>query len=123
MHVDAFGAVGLAWLRMHLTVTASSRRSLLQPAIPCNTKLVPFRKMKIKILLALAGLLTGCATASNESEYNLGVESFRVKDYSNARVHWQAAATQNVRAAHNNLGYLLYYGMGGTPELLALTEN
>ena len=72
--------------------------------------------MKIKILVAVLALLTGCATTSNESEYNQGVESFRAKDYSNARVHWQAAAAQNVRAAHNNLGYLLYYGLGGTPE-------
>lgn len=72
--------------------------------------------MKINILFALAVLVTGCATTSNESEYNQGVESFRAKDYSNARVHWQAAAAQNVRAAHNNLGYLFYYGLGGTPE-------
>lgn len=72
--------------------------------------------MKIKILLVMLALLTGCATTSNESEYNRGVESFRAKDYSNARTHWQAAATQNVRAAYNNLGYLLYYGLGGTLE-------
>lgn len=72
--------------------------------------------MKIKVLIVLLASLTGCATSSNETEYNQGVESFRAKDYSNARVHWQAAAKQNVRAAHNNLGYLLYYGLGGTPE-------
>jgi TPR repeat protein len=72
--------------------------------------------MKTKILLVVLALLTGCATTSNESEYNQGVESFRAKDYSNARLHWQEAAAQNVRAAHNNLGYLLYYGLGGIPE-------
>jgi len=72
--------------------------------------------MKIKILFLVLVLATGHAAASNGSEYNLGVESFRAKDYSTARVHWQIAVTQNVRAAHNNLGYLLYHGLGGTPE-------
>ncbi|WP_170298725.1 tetratricopeptide repeat protein [Massilia eburnea] len=70
----------------------------------------------MKILLVVLALLTGSAAMSNESEYNQGVESFRAKDYSNARVHWQAAVTQNVRAAHNNLGYLFYYGLGGAPD-------
>ena len=72
--------------------------------------------MKTKILLVILALLAGCATRSNESEYNQGVESFRAKDYSNARVHWKMATEQNVRAAYNNLGYLLYFGLGGTPE-------
>ncbi len=72
--------------------------------------------MKIKIVFAVLVLLTGCATPSSETEYNQGVESFRTRDYSNARAHWTAATEQNVRAAYNNLGYLLYFGLGGTAE-------
>lgn len=72
--------------------------------------------MKIEIILAVLALLTGCAATSNETEYNRGVESFRAKDYFNARLHWGVAAKQNVRAAYNNLGYLLYFGLGGTAE-------
>lgn len=72
--------------------------------------------MKIKVVFAALILLTGCATISSEPEYNQGVESFRVRDYSMARVHWEVATAQNVRAAYNNLGYLLYFGLGGTAE-------
>jgi hypothetical protein len=72
--------------------------------------------MKIKIILVVLALLTGCAAVSNETEYNRGVESFRAKDYSSARLHWGTAVKQNVRAAYNNLGYLLYFGLGGTAE-------
>lgn len=72
--------------------------------------------MKIKILFVVLALLIGCATTPHESEYNQGVESFRAKDYSNARLHWEVAVKQYVRAAYNNLGYLLYFGMGGAAE-------
>lgn len=83
-----------------------------------SLKTAPFFSltMKIKFSFALLVLLTGCATTSYESEYNKGVESFRARDYPNARLHWAAATQQNVRAAYNNLGYLLYFGLGGIPE-------
>ena len=72
--------------------------------------------MKIKIVFAALILLTGFANTSPEQEYNQGVESFRARDYSSARVHWEVATAQNVRAAYNNLGYLLYFGLGGITE-------
>ena len=66
--------------------------------------------MKIKAAFAVLVILAGCATPSSETEYNKGVESFRASDYSSARLHWKVATEQNVRAAYNNLGYLLYFG-------------
>jgi TPR repeat protein len=81
-----------------------------------NSSLFFSLTMKIKVAFAVLVLLTGCVTTSNETEYNRGVESFRARDYSNARFHWAAATEQNVRAAYNNLGYLLYFGLGGTAE-------
>ncbi|WP_082565392.1 tetratricopeptide repeat protein [Duganella sp. Root1480D1] len=72
--------------------------------------------MKTKAILFALALLAGCATTSNESEYDQGVKSFRAKDYSEARAHWGVAAKKNVRAAYNNLGYLLYFGLGGASE-------
>jgi TPR repeat protein len=60
--------------------------------------------------------LIGCATTSQEAEYNQGVNSFRAEDYACARLHWTRASQENVRAAYNNLGYLLYFGLGGAAE-------
>jgi hypothetical protein len=72
--------------------------------------------MKTRIALAfLIVLLTGAATA-RETAYNQGVSAFREKDYSLARLHWTRATEENVRAAYNNLGYLLYVGLGGASE-------
>lgn len=70
----------------------------------------------MKIIFAALALLAGCATTLSETEYNQGVISFREKDYSNARLHWTRATAENVRAAYNNLGYLLYFGLGGATE-------
>lgn len=72
--------------------------------------------MKIRALFAVLILLSGCAAPSKEPEYNQGVKSFRESDFSNARLHWAAATEELVRAAYNNLGYLLYFGLGGPAE-------
>ena len=54
------------------------------------------------------------ATAAQESAYNLGVDAFRKKDYAAARRHWSTSVTDDHDAtAENNLGYLLYHGLGG----------
>jgi TPR repeat protein len=45
-----------------------------------------------------------------------GIASFGARDDANARAHWAVATEQKVRAAYNNLGYLLYYGLGGAAE-------
>lgn len=72
-----------------------------------------------KFIVALATLVllaTGAIAAPSESDYNLGVRAFQRKDYADARIHWEKAVHDRVRAAHNNLGYLLYYGMGGAVD-------
>ena len=66
--------------------------------------------------LAIA-LVAGCAVApSTESEYNRGVDAYRVKDYAAARLHWSKAVEEREVSALNNLGYLLYYGLGGSTD-------
>jgi TPR repeat protein len=68
------------------------------------------------VVLAIA-LVAGCAAApSAESEYNQGVEAYRVKDYAAARLHWSKAVEERELSALNNLGYLLYYGLGGNAD-------
>jgi hypothetical protein len=63
-------------------------------------------------------LLCGCASsAPQKSEYNLGVEAFGIKDYASARQHWAKAIKDGGEIeAKNNLGYLLYFGLGGETD-------
>jgi len=71
---------------------------------------------------AIAALLLGaCLQAGAQpqpaSDYNLGVDAYRTKDYAAARLHWRKAVEQGDVDAHNNLGYLLYNGLGGEQDL------
>jgi TPR repeat protein len=63
--------------------------------------------------------LCGCAGSTPKaSEYNLGVQAYRTKDYASARQHWAKAITEeHETSAKNNLGYLLYYGLGGKADI------
>jgi hypothetical protein len=70
---------------------------------------------------AIAALLLGaCLQAAAQpqpaSDYNRGVDAYRAKDYAAARLHWQKAVEQGDVDAHNNLGYLLYNGLGGDQD-------
>ena len=68
-------------------------------------------------IIFLVAILVGCAAPSaTRSEYNLGVDAYRVKDYAAARLHWSKAVDEQELSAFNNLGYLLYYGLGGEPD-------
>jgi len=52
-----------------------------------------------------------------ESNYNLGVEAWREKQFSTARKHWEATLSEGGQdEAFNNLGYLLYHGEGGSAD-------
>ncbi len=90
----------------HIPSTLSNRAQM-HPAV--------YRTVVISLLLSA---LVGCvATPSKETEYDLGVYAYRVKDYSTARQHWtRAVEQQDEMMALNNLGYLLYYGLGGEPD-------
>ena len=69
------------------------------------------------LLLAALSLSAGVVLpAESESAYNQGVHAYQAKDYAKARVHWARAVEQNVRPAYNNLGYLLFYGLGGAED-------
>lgn len=62
-------------------------------------------------------LLQGCATpTASESSYNMGVFAYRTHDYAGARHQWRRAVEEGEVAALNNLGYLLYEGLGGEPD-------
>lgn len=68
-------------------------------------------------LLVICSLL-GCAIQpAHESYYNQGVAAYRVKNYAVAREHWSKAADSGDASAQNNLGYLLYFGLGGEPDM------
>jgi hypothetical protein len=68
-------------------------------------------------IFILVAVLLGCAThEAAQTSYNKGVDAYRVKDYVSARTHWSEAAAQGDTSALNNLGYLLYFGLGGEPD-------
>jgi len=51
--------------------------------------------------------------------YDAGVDAFRAKRYGLARRYWERAIELGDQDACSNLGYLLYYGFGGPPDLAA----
>jgi len=65
---------------------------------------------------AVLGLLAAAAAVAQESSYNQGVEAYRAKNYAQARLHWAQAVDEGEVRALNNLGYLLYYGLGGEAD-------
>ncbi len=69
------------------------------------------------ILVAVLIALAGCGSQPvADSPYNKGVYAFRAKDYTAAREQWSRAVEQGDTSAMNNLGYLLYEGLGGQPD-------
>jgi len=69
------------------------------------------------LAFAFALSLLGCAIAVQaESSYNQGVTAYRSKNYADARLHWSRAVDEGEVYALNNLGYLLYYGLGGEAD-------
>jgi len=70
------------------------------------------------VFLCLSALCACKDWAPPESEYNRGVSAYRLKNYAAAREHWaKAIAVEHERSAKNNLGYLLYYGLGGEADI------
>ena len=72
---------------------------------------------KTAVLLCFAALTACSSLTPAESEYNLGVAAYRVKDYATARQHWAKAVEAGDTTAQNNLGYLLYNGLGGAADV------
>lgn len=70
------------------------------------------------VFLCLSALCACKGWTAPESEYNRGVSAYRSKNYAEAREHWaKAIADEHERSAKNNLGYLLYYGLGGEADI------
>jgi hypothetical protein len=86
-----------------------------QPSISLTLNPRRFKKMLRRFIpIVVALTLSVCAAQSfAESEYNLGVAAYKSKDYASARVHWSRSVEQGELSALNNLGYLLFYGLGG----------
>lgn len=72
-------------------------------------------RMIFALVLSLASAAAPAASSTN-AEYNLGVDAFRAKNYQAARQHWTRAAEHPNGMTYNNLGYLLYYGLGGDKD-------
>lgn len=67
------------------------------------------------LFVSLVFLLAGCGAPAQlaQGPYNRGVDAYRAKDYESARALWTPEAAKGNPSAENNLGYLLYYGLGG----------
>jgi hypothetical protein len=74
------------------------------------------KKTLLTAAMLLAVSLNALAQADDIAVYNRGVEAFRAKDYAAARQHWGKLVAQPYAEAYNNLGFLLYYGMGGEAD-------
>ena len=77
----------------------------------------PFQMLQRIAPILLAATLSACAAPTAlESAYNRGVAAYKARNYATAREHWSRAVELGDLSALNNLGYLLYYGMGGTED-------
>jgi TPR repeat protein len=82
-----------------------------------------FRSLALACALIAVVLLESCATLpSAVSDYNQGVDAYRSKDYVQARKHWTVAVASGDSTAMNNLGYLLYFGLGGDVDARRAVE-
>ena len=83
-----------------------------------NRKMIEFPLKNTVVFLCLSALCACKDSAPKDSEYNRGVQAYLTKNYASAREHWAKAITdEHERSAKNNLGYLLYYGLGGEADI------
>jgi TPR repeat protein len=73
--------------------------------------------MHQRIVACLAVLAVSSAVFAEESAYNKGVDAWRGKDYAEARKQWERSLAEGgPDEALNNLGFLLYRGLGGAAD-------
>lgn len=72
--------------------------------------------MSVWLSLALV-LFTSVAPAADDSPYNKGVDAWRAKNFVEARRQWELSLAQGgPDESLNNLGFLLYHGLGGSAD-------
>jgi len=57
-------------------------------------------------------VVVSCASVPGETPYNLGVDAYKKRNYSEAAAQWTKSVAHGDTEAMNNLGYLLYNGYG-----------
>jgi TPR repeat protein len=74
--------------------------------------------MRFLTVLTFILALAACASKPVEvSSYNRGVDAYRAKDFARAREQWSKSVEQGETSAMNNLGYLLFEGLGGPSDI------
>jgi TPR repeat protein len=71
------------------------------------------------VALAAIVLAQACAAATPPYDaYAAGTQAYREKNYTLARAQWERVLAGGAEdpSAENNLGYLLYYGLGGATD-------
>ena len=78
--------------------------------------------MRLTLVVMSCLLLASSLCVGEESDYNLGVQAYQKKDYSEAAAQWKKSVVRGNVDAMNNLAFLLYYGYGVTKDLDAAIE-
>lgn len=68
------------------------------------------------ILLFAASVQAQGFEKAPDTPYNRGVDAFRNKDFAKARIQWGKAISEGEENAFNNLGFLLFNGLGGPTD-------
>lgn len=96
--------IGHFWAPLNLTVRAAG-------SVVRSTLVV------VSCLLIASPVCIGA-----ESDYNLGVQAYRTRNYPEAAAQWKKTVARGNVDAMNDLGYLLYYGYGVTKDLDAAID-
>jgi TPR repeat protein len=83
-----------------------------------SERIAMLARFRSGIAVVILSICVACAAAAPmpDTAYNRGVDAYRLKDYASARQHWAKAVEEGETSAFNNLGFLLYNGLGGEPD-------
>jgi TPR repeat protein len=92
------------------------------PPLMANVRSLQMASMRSAVLLAPAVLASCASPAPEESAYNRGVAAYRANEFAVARAAWSESVASDNHSAENNLGYLLYEGLGGPTDRARAVE-
>jgi TPR repeat protein len=80
--------------------------------------------MILRIVLVLVlNVVVGCLpTLAEDADVERGAAAFRANNYAEARQIWSKAASAGDAIAMNNLGYMLFEGIGGSKDVEAALD-